>query len=171
MNFLLLAAEGGTTVVKEVVETAQGGTSGWTTLVAFLVGVVLARVAAWASQWFEGKGAQLVQERLKKFEEKLDNTSVGAQIQADNYLFKIAKGAIPEVMTVLAENVRKDLEDGKFDKVDWDGIGGKLWAVTKDHVQGGANDYIKNSSFADGQVAMAWIAKKLFHEKVEEKNG
>lgn len=169
MIYLMLAMEATTTVVKEV---PVDGTNTWKLIAVGLFGAFLAKVVSWAASWFDGKGAQFVQARLAKFEEKVDATSVGAQIQADNALFDIAQKAIPEVMTVLSQNVKKDLEDGKFDKVEWQDIGSKLWAATKEHVQGGAHDYIKNSSFQDGQVAMAWIAKKLFHQKqVEKENG
>lgn len=168
MIYLLLAMEATTTVVKEI-PVEDTGT--WKLIAVGLFGVVLAKVVSWVASWFDGKGAQYIQERLAKFEEKVDATSVGAQIQADNALFKIASDAIPELMSTLSENVKRDLADGKFDKVEWQDIGSKLWAATKDHVQGGANDYIKNSSFEDGQVAMAWIAKKLFYKKAEKPNG
>ena len=169
MIYLLLAMEATTTVVTEMPEAGDAST--WKLIAVGLFGALLAKVVSWVASWFDGKGAQFVQERLAKFEEKVDATSVGAQIQADNALFQIASDAIPELMSTLSENVKRDLADGKFDKVEWQDIGSKLWAATKDHVQGGANDYIKNSSFEDGQVAMAWIAKKLFHKKAEKPNG
>jgi len=167
MNFLLAAD-----VAEKAAEAAQvagDGTSTWQLVSAFLIGVVLTGLVRWIASWFDGKGAKFIQDRLAKWEEKIDNTSVGSQIQADNYLFRIGAGALPQVLSTLTDTARKDLEDGKFDKVQWQGIGDKLWAVTKEHVEGGVNDYIKTSSFDDGAVAMKWIAEKVFQKKQAEK--
>lgn len=169
MIYLMLAMEATTTVVTEMPEAGDAST--WKLIAVGLFGALLAKVVSWVASWFDGKGAQFVQARLAKFEEKVDATSVGAQIQADNALFDIAQKAIPEVMSTLSETVKKDLADGKFDKVEWQDIGSKLWDATKDQIQGGVNDYVKHSSFEDGKVAMAWIAKKLFHQKAEKDNG
>lgn len=138
-------------------------------IVAFLMGGVLLKAVQWVAGWFDGKGKEWIAERFAKLEERLDQNSVLSQIQADNAVLEIIKNCIPEVILELGENIKNDLKDGKFDKVDWDGIGARLWERAKPHIVGGKNDYLKNSSFSDGKAVAALVVSKFFKaKKVEE---
>ena len=137
-------------------------------IIAFLTGGVLLKAVQWVAGWLDGKGKEWIADKFGKLEERLDQNSVLSQIQADNAVLDIIKNSLPEVILELGETVQKDLQDGKFDKVDWEGIGGRLWERTKPHIVGGKNDYLKNSSFEDGKAVAAMIAEKFFKAKKAE---
>jgi hypothetical protein len=137
-------------------------------VIAFLMGGVLLKAIQWVAGWMDGKGKEWIADRFSKLEEKLDQNSVLAQIQADNAVLDIIKNSIPEVFLELTETLQKDIKDGKFDKVDWEGIGGRLWERTKPHIVGGKNDYLKNSSFEDGKAVAAMVVEKFFKAKKAE---
>jgi hypothetical protein len=137
-------------------------------IVSFLMGGVLLKALQWVAGWMEGKGKEWVAERFSKLEERLDQNSVLAQIQADNAVLDIIKNCIPEALLELTETAQKDLQDGKFDKVDWDGIGARVWERAKPHIVGGKHDYLKTSSFNDGKVVAAMVVSRFFKAKKVE---
>lgn len=155
------------------VPAADGGIFGtgvsWKEAGLVLGGMLLMRALGWVAEWINGKGQKFVEERLTKLQEKLNSNEVLAQIAADDAVINIVKDAIPEVFAELSDTVKKDLADGKFDKVSWDDIGTRLWQKVKPHVEGGKSDYLKNSSFSDGKVLATYVAKKFFSKKKEEK--
>jgi hypothetical protein len=69
------------------------------------------------------------------------------------------------VFDTLSENIKKDLQDGKFDKVNWEALGTLLWEKAKPQIIGGANDYLKNSSWGDGKVVATWVIQKVLKFK------
>lgn len=137
-------------------------------VVSFLMGGALLKAVQWVAGWMDGKGKEWIAERFAKLEERLDQNSVLAQIQADNAVLDIIKDCIPEVMLELNETIQKDLQDGKFDRMDWDGIGARVWERAKPHIVGGKHDYLKNSSFNDGKVVAAMVVAKFFKAKKVE---
>jgi len=166
--WITIAAEvmdSATTVITPEAPVSSGALE---LIIAFLMGGVLLKAIQWVAGWMDGKGKEWIADRFSKFEEKLDQNSVLSQIQADNAVLDIIKNSIPEVFLELTETLQKDIKDGKFDKVNWEGIGGRLWERTKPHIVGGKNDYLKNSSFDDGKAVAAMVVEKFFKAKKAE---
>ena len=174
-EFLMLAMGEPSTVVKEVVEgvnaTAASGDSWWKSVALVTLGVILTKVVGWIAGWIDGKGAAFVQERLLKLQEKVNSNETMAQIHADDAVFKILHDGIPEVMNAASETVKKNLKEGRFDKADWKELGSNLWAASKEQILGGAKDYLKESSFNDGELLAAWVLKKVFNKKKAKAEG
>ncbi len=143
----------------------------WQNIALILGGVVGAKVIAWISGWLDGQGAAFVGKELEKLREKSNSNSVLSQIQADDAVVSILESTIPDVLHEATDNIKADLADGKIDSVEWKDIGAKLWAKSKEHIQGGANDYLKNSSFSDGAAIAAIIAKRFFTKQKAQKDG
>lgn len=155
-------------IAAEAAPAAGGVTDAVTKegVIAFLIGVVGVGIVKWLAGWINGKGVELVQAELKKLQEKLNENSVLSQIQADDALIEIAEHAIPEVLAEITDTLKNDLKDGKLDKVDWADLGKRLWAKIEPQVRGGVNDYLKTSSFQDGQTLAAMVLKRFFaHQK------
>jgi hypothetical protein len=100
-----------------------------------------------------------------ELQKKLNENSVLAQIKADEAVVKIMEDTIPEVVLEIADTLQKDLADGKFDKVNWADLGSRIWDKAKPQIVGGANDYLKTSSFEDGRTVAAWVVKRFFAKK------
>lgn len=143
----------------------------WQTGALALGGMLLMKLFAWISSWIDGKGQVWVHERFTKLQETINTNSVMSQIQADDAVLKIVEAAIPEVLHEIADTAQKDLADGKFDAVDWSGLGARLWLKVKPQIEGGKNDYLKNSSFADGQAVATMIIQRWFKKKLAAKKG
>jgi hypothetical protein len=161
MDFTILAAAAETTT--EVVKTTDVGTNaGW---VWALIGVVGAQVIGWVASWLNGKGKTWFSDEFTKLQAKLNEVSVLSQVKADDAVLKILADAIPDVLVELTDTAKRDLRDGKFDKIEWDGIGKRLWEKAKPHIEGGKNDYLANSSFADGQAVARMVIEKFFNKQ------
>ena len=169
MNGLFFAAEAAAKVVEVIDPVSPDGWWKGTALV--VIGMMLMKGLGWLSEWIDGKGKQFIDEKLGKLQDKVNENSVLAQVQADDAVFKIIRDAIPEVVNELVVTAKQDLKDGKLDKVDWEDIGKRLWARTKPHIIGGKNDYLANSSFNDGKVLASWVAKKVFNKDKAKKEG
>lgn len=143
----------------------------WELVGPILLGVAVVPIVRWIAGWISGKGVELVQEELKKLQTKLNENGVLGQIQADDALIAICEHALPEVVHDLTEDIQKALADGKIDKVEWAAIGRKVWDKVKDQVRGGTNDYLKNSSFTDGEALAAMVAKRFFSLQLAQKKG
>ena len=164
--------DGATTVVEKVGEAvSQGGESWWKSIGLVLLGALGFKGIMWVSAWLDGKGKLWIDERLAQLQEKVNQSGIMGQIQADDAVFKIMRDTIPEVLGELAETAKKDLIDGKLDKANWDDIGSRLWQRTQPHVTGGANDYLAQSSFNDGKAVAIWVAKKFFAKKKAKEEG
>lgn len=146
----------------------DAGDGGWWKMgVAVLGGMLLTRLISWLADWLTGHGEEKIAAALAKAQEKINATSIGSQISADDAIIKILEQAIPDVLAVVSEKVKTDLKDGKLDKSEWEKIGNLLWEAAKPHIQGGANDYLKNSSFKDGAAIATLVAKRFFAKKEE----
>lgn len=143
----------------------------WQNAGLLLSGIVLTKIVGWLADWMEGKGQQWVHDRLEALQAKLNENSLLGQIQADDACTKIVENSIPLLFDELSETLKNDLKDGKLDKVEWQYIGGRLWEKVKPQIEGGKNDYLKNSSFADGKALAAWVAERWFKKQKAVKAG
>jgi len=147
------------------------GVFSWQSVALILGGLVGAKVFAWFASWIDGKGAAFIKDELTKLQEKLNQNSVLSQIHADDAVIGILEDTIPDVLHEATDDIKAALADGKIDAVEWKDIGAKLWGKAKDHIQGGANDYLKNSSFEDGAAIAAIVAKRFFVKQKLQKDG
>ena len=135
------------------------------TLAALLFGIVAKHFAGWVADFVNGKGAEFVSAKIDAMQTKLNENSLLGQIAADDAVTAILTDAIPTVIARLTETAKNDLKDGKFDKVDWDGIGTQLWDEVKDQIVAGKNDYLAQSSFDDGKAIASWVIQNFFKKK------
>lgn len=131
-------------------------------VLASVLGILLLQALQWASKWLDGKGVDFVKAELEKLRTKMNENSILSQIQADDAVINILEACLPDVVHELGADVQQALADGKIDKADWVMIGTKVWEKAKPQIQGGANDYIKASSFSDGAAIAQIIAKRFF---------
>jgi len=169
-NLFFLAAEAATKV-PEIVPPEAADPSWLKLALASVLGMMLMKSISWAAGWFDGKGKKWVDDGLQKMNDKINENSLMAQVQADDALFSIVRESVPEIIDELVDTAKADLKDGKLDKVDWEDIGSRLWARVKPQVIGGKNDYLANSSYSDGAVMAKAIAKKVFHKTKAKKEG
>jgi len=167
MNLFFLAAD----AVTAVPDVGTDASTWWKTGALAFGGMLLMKLFTWLSTWMDGKGKDWVTERFEKLQEKMNSNTLLAQIQADDAVIKILEASIPEIILEISETAQNDLKNGKFDAVDWVGIGKQLWERVKPHVEGGKNDYLKESSFKDGQVLAAWVLQKWFKKQEAAKKG
>lgn len=165
MPFIFLAEVAGSAAA------AVDSDSWWKTAALAGGGMLLMRLLSWVSTWIDGKGKEWMHERFTKLQEKINSNEVMAQIQADDVVIRIIEESIPEVILELSETAQNDLKDGKFDAVDWAGIGTRIWQRVRPHIEGGKSDYLKNSSFTDGAKVAAWVAQKFFAKKQAQAKG
>jgi hypothetical protein len=147
-------------LIADVVTVTDG--LGWAHIAACLGGGMFVMLLQWVAKWLDSKGSDFVIAELRKLQAKANENSVVGQIAADDAVEGILEKCIPDVIHTLDATVQQDLADGKIDKADWIGIGQKLWATAKPQVQGGVNDYLKNSSFKDAEVLAMAVAKRFF---------
>lgn len=134
-------------------------------VIGFLLALVVYPVLQWLKSWIDNKGAQVVVDELKKVQAKINENSLVGQIAADDALFAIVENAIPEVIHELSDTLKNDLKDGKLNAVDWKDFAARVWAKIEPQVKGGANDYLKQSSFADGKVLAELVIKRFFSKQ------
>jgi len=170
MNWILVAMEASSTVV-EAAPDANPDMGWWKTVALVALGGLGYKALSWISSWLKDSGKEWIAERFEKLQDLINKNSIMAQIQADEAVMKILEAAIPEVLAEIADTAKKDLQDGKFGKEDWDGLGTRLWEISKPHIYGGKNDYLKESSFEDGRVLAAMVMKKFFNKKKAKKEG
>lgn len=172
---MLLVAPVAALAAEAAVETVSDGGGlfsglGWKEACIFILGMLGMQLAKWVAAWADGKGQAFIQERLAKFEERLNANELLGQLACDDALFKIVEDSIPELFTELSETVKQDLKDGKFDSAEWKKFASDLWERVKPHVEGGKNDYLKNSSFKDGQALVQWVVQKWIAKKAEKES-
>ena len=165
MNWLLLAAD----AINVAPDAATDPL--WKTGALALGGMVLMKFFSWISSWMDGKGKDWINDRFQTLQAKLNSNTLLAQIQADDAMVKILEAAIPEIVLEISETSQGDLKDGRFDVVDWMGIGKRLWERVKPQVEGGAHDYLKASSFQDGVVLATWVAQRFFKRQAAAQKG
>lgn len=151
-----------------VVTASPEETFSWKTIATFLLGIVGAKLGGWVADFLGGRAKEYIGDKIAALQEKLNENSLLGQIEADDAITRILEDAIPTVFDTLSENVKKDLADGKFDKIEWSGIGAKLWDEVKDQIVGGKNDYLANSSFDDGKAIATWVIQNWFKKKKTE---
>jgi hypothetical protein len=110
--FLAEAAAAAATAVEPSVVNTH-------TIISFLIAIIGVRIVQWAADLFTSKGEEFVHAKLDALQAKLNENSLLGQIAADDAVTAILQDAIPTVIHELSETAKKDLEDGKFDKVDW----------------------------------------------------
>ncbi len=129
---------------------------------AVLLGGAGFGVLKWVTGWLDGRGSAFIIAQLEVLKKKSNENSVLAQIAADDAIINIFEMVIPDVLHRLDEHVKADLADGDIDVVDWVKFGASLWASTQEQITGGANDYLKNSSWNDGKKLAEIVAKRFF---------
>ena len=167
MSWILFAAEAAPTAA-EVAETVVANSDKpwyWQMAAAFLGGVVATKLAGWVSGFIEGKAKEWIVERLSNLEERIDQTGIGSQIQADNAVINILKECLPEMMQHVTAEVIRDLKDGKLDEIKLKSLAQELAEIAKGHIEGGKHDYLKNSSYKDLQTVAEWVIKNWFGKK------
>lgn len=112
--------------------------------------------------WADSKGIQFLIAEMEKLRALSNSNSVLSQLQCDDALIDLCEQIIPESIHEADDAVKTALAAGDIHKVDWTALGKDIWGKAKGHVEGGANDYLKNSSFKDGEVLAAMIAKRFF---------
>lgn len=137
----------------------------WKTWALFFAGMIGMRAAAWIATWFDGKGAEWIKAELEKLQAKMNQNSVLSQIQADDACVKILESVIPLVLKDAADDVKAAVASGDFKTIPWKVIAEHAWALAEPQIKGGANDYLKQSSFADGKVLAEMVMKKYFAKK------
>jgi len=147
-------------VLAEVVATPEAGD--WKSAAILMGGMILMKLFAWISGWVNGKGAEIVHERLTELQSKINQNTVAGQIQADDAIINILQNTIPLVIAELTKDVTEAMKDGKITDEEWKEIASKLWEAAKPQIVGGANDYLENSSFSDGKVVAEMVFKRFF---------
>jgi len=165
MNWLLLAADAAPVLPD------GGSDSTWKAAALAFGGMLLMKLFSWLSSWINGKGKDWVNERFQSLQEKMNANTLLAQIQADDAMVKILEATIPEIVLEISETAQGDLKDGRFDVVDWMGLGKRLWERVKPQVEGGAHDYLKASSFQDGVVLSGWVLQRFFKRQAAAQKG
>lgn len=166
MNWMLLAAE-----AASETPVADGDGGWWKTTGLVLLGMLLMKLVSWAAAWIDGKGKEWISERLAALQDKVNQNSLMGQLQADDALFKMIEGTIPEALAELTATAKQDLKDGKLDKSEWKDIEDRIWARIKPQVVGGKNDYLEHSSFSDGKALVSWAVQKFFKKQEAKKEG
>ncbi len=129
---------------------------------AILVGGALAMFLNWLASWLDGKGAVFIHNELEQLRTKMNENSLLSQIHADDALVDILEATIPVVLHDFDDTMHQTLAQGNIGAVNWINFGKKLWNEVLPQVKGGVNDYLKNSSFSDGEALAAYIAKRFF---------
>ncbi len=156
-------------LAAEASAAATVGDSWWKEIGLVLLGGVGLRLIQWIADFFSGSGQTKILSLLTLAQKKANENSVLSQLQIDDALINIVKGAVPEVINTLAENVKRDLKDGKLNKAEYEGLVGRVWDAAKPQVIGGANDYLKQSSWNDGKEVAGLVIKRFFSKKDENK--
>jgi hypothetical protein len=143
-------------------------TMDWKVVAFGLGGMLLMRLCQWAGKWFDDKGAEFVKAELQKLGEKLNQNSILSQIQADDACIKIVENALTVVIPTLGKEVAALLSDGKITAEERKAILATIWAEAEPQIKGGANDYLKQSSFADAKVLVELVIKRFFAKKKAE---
>ncbi len=129
---------------------------------ALMTGMLTAGLLKYVSNYLDTGAGTFVKEELQKLQSKINENSVMSQIAADDAVIDILEGCIPLALHELNEETQAALIDGKITASEWSLIGSKVWNHAKDQIVGGANDYLKNSSWKDGQVIAELVVKKFF---------
>ncbi len=136
-----------------------------------ILGVILVPLLKWGTTWLDGKGVSLLKTELEKLKEKSNATTVLSQIAADDAIIEIVEAAIPEVVFELSSEIQAHISNGKLEAINWNDFGERLWKKIEPQIKGGANDYLKNSSFTDGKALVMMIAQRFFKTEQVQKRG
>ncbi len=138
----------------------------WDFLLAHWSAILLGGVGAYGLRWVigfvDGKGIAYLSTELEKLRVFSNSTAIGAQIQCDDAIINVLESTLPDVLHTLDEDILKALAAGNIGAINWKQIGIELYAKAKGQIQGGVNDYLKNSSFKDGEALAEMIAKRFF---------
>jgi hypothetical protein len=137
-------------------------------LVFVALGVGFHRLAQWAGDWIQNKGSALLIAKVDAIEARINATSIGGALQADDEIFKILRDTIPVFLKTLTDQFKAALADGKITKEEWGKIGESLWDAAKPALANAKTDYLKNYARADG-VAIATLVAKAFMAKRKAK--
>ena len=130
---------------------------------AMLSLLVTMGLGKWIQRFLTGDmAAAFVKGELEKFRADLHSNSVTSQIKADDAIVDILEATIPEVLHDMGDEIGVAIQSGNLSSVDWKTFGKALWAKVEPQVVGGVNDYLKNSSFQDGETLAAQIAARFF---------
>ncbi len=129
---------------------------------ALAIGAVVTGSLAWLAKKLDTSGGAFVVKELEKLRVKANENSILSQLACDDALINILEDSIPLVLSELDDETQKALAAGSIEAVDWTAFGKNLYAIVKDNVEGGINNYLTNSSHADGQVLASLIAKRFF---------
>jgi len=163
MTWFILAAEAAPTAAPDA------GNTWWAWASLLLGGVVVQRLFAWVSDWLHGKGEAFIKKELEDMRVKLNATALGGQIKADDAVIDALEAAIPELLTKLNDGLKNALLDGTIKSEEIKLLAASLWDCAKQHIQGGAFNYLKESSFADGAVVAEMVLRRWLGKKVVEK--
>lgn len=167
---MLFLAQASTAVGEAAKTVAENSVSlDWKAVLWGLAGAAILRMIQWFADFATQGGQKKLVDLLGEALKKSNDTAVGAQIQADDAMVKILESVIPIIMNSLSENLKNDLKNGKLDKDQWDHIYALTWAKVQPVVVGGANDYLKKSSWTDGIVVAKFVWEKWLATKKEGK--
>ena len=134
----------------------------WQFLALVLTGAVGAGAVKWVAGWLEGKGANWVKAELDAVQKKMNENSILGQISADDAAINILKQVIPLAIHNASDDLQTRIASGKLTSGDIKQIATDVWTHAEDQIRGGVNDYLKNSSFQDGQVLAETVVKRFF---------
>ena len=131
-------------------------------------GGILVMLAGWFAKFIDNKAAAWISRKLSSLEDKIEGTTIGAQVEADNALFAALDSAIPAALLALPEAIKVALADGKLGLEDLKVIALAIWEAAQPHITGGAHDYLKKSSFEDGRAVALMIFKRWMAKRKKE---
>lgn len=144
----------------------------WSNWPHWLLGVVALAILRWVSGWLTGeKAAAFVKDELEKLRTKINENSVLSQLHCDDACIDILESVIPEVLSEVNDATQQALAAGNLSAVDWAALAKQAWAKAKPQITGGANDYLKNSSFGDGEVLAQMVIQRFFKTQVAQAKG
>jgi hypothetical protein len=167
---MLVLAEVIPPAVNAVVESSTN-TSDWKSAAILMGGAILMRFATWLASWINGKGAEIVHEKLSAISAQMNQNSLLGQIKADDAIIAILERAIPTVLASIPTELAEALKDGKVTAAEFQSIAAHLWAEASPQIVGGANDYLKESSFSDGKVVAEMVFKRFFAKQTAQARG
>lgn len=106
--------------------------------------------------------ATYIKKELEKLRAEIHANSLVGQLKADDAIINILEATIPEVLHDAGTELQEAVLNGTLGSVDWTEFGKTLWAKVEPQIVGGANDYLKNSSFQDEEALVQMVIGRFF---------
>lgn len=141
----------------------------WHALVSGAAGLA---VISWLSSYLTGaKAVAFVHEKIDQLTKKINENSILSQIHADDAVTSILESVLMEVLHDADDEIKTAIASGDISSINWKQFGQDVWAKAQLQIKGGANDYLKSSSFQDGAAIAAMIAERFFKKQAVQNAG